>query len=111
MTGLENGTADACIAGLCGLGAQSAGDPERLYLCTGRRNGEQSLMKSQRYMHRNVAVCVTPLRSVAAPHLGASKIEMQMRVASEVARSIISALRGDISSGVSTLPFLPAKPA
>lgn len=42
------------------------------------------MVKRQHQVHRNVAVCVTPLRSVAAPHLGASKIETQMRVASEV---------------------------
>jgi hypothetical protein len=48
-------------------------------------------------------------RVIAAPHLGASKIETQMRVASEVTWNIISALCGDILSGVSTLPFPPAK--
>ena len=50
-------------------------------------------------------------RMIATPHLGASTVEAQMRVASEVARNIISALRGDILSGVATRTFLPAKPA
>ena len=46
MAGLENRTADACFAGLCGLGAQSARDPERFHRCAGRRNGGRSLVKS-----------------------------------------------------------------
>jgi hypothetical protein len=66
MAGLENGTADACFAGLCGLGAPPAGDPERLHLCTGRRNGGHSLVKKQHHVHRNIAVGVIQLRSEAA---------------------------------------------
>jgi D-3-phosphoglycerate dehydrogenase len=50
-------------------------------------------------------------RVIATPHLGASTVEAQVRVATEVARSIIAALRGDTLYGVSTLPFPPAKPA
>jgi D-3-phosphoglycerate dehydrogenase len=50
-------------------------------------------------------------RVIATPHLGASTIEAQVRVATEVARNIIAALRGDTLFGVSTLPFPPAKPA
>jgi D-3-phosphoglycerate dehydrogenase / 2-oxoglutarate reductase len=48
---------------------------------------------------------------IATPHLGASTVEAQVRVATEVARYIISALRGDTLYGVSTFPFPPAKPA
>ena len=48
---------------------------------------------------------------IATPHLGASTVEAQVRVATEVARNIISALRGDTLYGVTTLPFPPAKPA
>ncbi len=55
LAGLENGTADACCACLCGLGAQSARDPERLHLCACRRNGGQSLVKSQRYVRHSIA--------------------------------------------------------
>ena len=50
-------------------------------------------------------------RVIATPHLGASTAEAQVRVATEVARNIISALRGDTLYGVSTFPFPPAKPA
>jgi len=50
-------------------------------------------------------------RVIATPHLGASTVEAQVRVATEVARHVISALRGDTLYGVSTLPFPPAKPA
>jgi D-3-phosphoglycerate dehydrogenase len=50
-------------------------------------------------------------RVIATPHLGASTTEAQVRVATEVARNIISALRGDTLYGISTLPFSPAKPA
>jgi D-3-phosphoglycerate dehydrogenase len=50
-------------------------------------------------------------RVIATPHLGASTVEAQVRVATEVARNIISALRGDTLYGISTLPFPPAKPA
>ena len=50
-------------------------------------------------------------RVIATPHLGASTVEAQMRVATEVARNIIAALRGDTLYGLSTLPFQPAKPA
>jgi len=49
-------------------------------------------------------------RVIATPHLGASTVEAQVRVATEVARYIISALRGDTLYGVTTLPFPPAKP-
>jgi D-3-phosphoglycerate dehydrogenase / 2-oxoglutarate reductase len=50
-------------------------------------------------------------RVIATPHLGASTAEAQVRVATEVARNIIAALRGDTLYGVATLPFPPAKPA
>ena len=50
-------------------------------------------------------------RVIATPHLGASTVEAQVRVATEVARNIIAALRGDTLYGVTTLPFPPAKPA
>jgi D-3-phosphoglycerate dehydrogenase len=50
-------------------------------------------------------------RVLATPHLGASTAEAQVRVATEVARKIISALRGDTLNGVTTLSFPPAKPA
>ena len=50
-------------------------------------------------------------RLIATPHLGASTVEAQVRVATEVARNIIAALRGDTLYGVTTLPFPPAKPA
>ena len=50
-------------------------------------------------------------RVIATPHLGASTVEAQVRVATEVARNIIAALRGDTLYGVSTLSFPPAKPA
>jgi D-3-phosphoglycerate dehydrogenase / 2-oxoglutarate reductase len=50
-------------------------------------------------------------RVIATPHLGASTVEAQVRVATEVARNIISALRGDTLYGVTTLSFPPAKPA
>jgi D-3-phosphoglycerate dehydrogenase len=50
-------------------------------------------------------------RVIATPHLGASTVEAQVRVAAEVARNIIAALRGDTLYGLSTLPFSPAKPA
>ncbi len=50
-------------------------------------------------------------RVIATPHLGASTVEGQVRVATEMARNIISALRGDTLYGVATLPFPPARPA
>ena len=50
-------------------------------------------------------------RVIVASHLGTSTVEAQMRAASEVARNIISALCGDILSGVATRTFLPTKPA
>ncbi len=50
-------------------------------------------------------------RVIATPHLGASTAEAQVRVATEVARKIISALRGDTLYGVAPLPFPPTKPA
>jgi D-3-phosphoglycerate dehydrogenase / 2-oxoglutarate reductase len=50
-------------------------------------------------------------RVIATPHLGASTTEAQVRVATEVAKNIIAALRGDTLYGVATLPFPPSKPA
>ena len=50
-------------------------------------------------------------RVIATPHLGASTVEAQVRVATEVARNIISALRGDTLYGVASLPFTPTTPA
>ena len=50
-------------------------------------------------------------RVIATPHLGASTAEAQVRVATEVARNIIAALRGDTLYGFATLPFLPTTPA
>ena len=50
-------------------------------------------------------------RVIATPHLGASTVEAQVRVATEVARNVISALRGDTLYGVVTLPFPSTKPA
>jgi D-3-phosphoglycerate dehydrogenase len=50
-------------------------------------------------------------RVIATPHLGASTVEAQVRVATEVARNIIAALRGDTLYGVATLPFSPKTPA
>jgi D-3-phosphoglycerate dehydrogenase len=49
-------------------------------------------------------------RVIATPHLGASTIEAQVRVATEVVRNIVSALRGDTLYGV-RLPLPPATPA
>ena len=46
-------------------------------------------------------------RVLATPHLGASTIEAQVRVATEVARNIIAALRGDTLYGVATPQFSP----
>jgi D-3-phosphoglycerate dehydrogenase len=50
-------------------------------------------------------------RVLATPHLGASTVEAQVRVATEVARNIISALRGETLYGVTMLQFPPTKPA
>ena len=50
-------------------------------------------------------------RVIATPHLGASTVEAQVRVATEVARNIISALRGDTLYGVTTLPVSSTTPA
>jgi D-3-phosphoglycerate dehydrogenase len=50
-------------------------------------------------------------RVLATPHLGASTIEAQVRVATEVVRNIISALRGDTLYGVAALPFTPTTSA
>ena len=50
-------------------------------------------------------------RVIATPHLGASTVEAQVRVATEVARNIIAALRGDTLYGVAMLPVPPTKPA
>jgi len=43
-------------------------------------------------------------RVLATPHLGASTVEAQVRVATEVARNIIAALRGETLHGVAGLP-------
>ena len=50
-------------------------------------------------------------RVLATPHLGASTVEAQVRVATEVARNIIAALRGDTLYGVATPQFSPTMPA
>jgi D-3-phosphoglycerate dehydrogenase len=50
-------------------------------------------------------------RVIATPHLGASTVEAQVRVATEVARNIIAALRGETLYGITTASFPPAKPA
>jgi D-3-phosphoglycerate dehydrogenase / 2-oxoglutarate reductase len=50
-------------------------------------------------------------RVIATPHLGASTVEAQVRVANEVARNIIAALRGETLYGVTMLQFPPTKPA
>ena len=50
-------------------------------------------------------------RVIATPHLGASTVEAQVRVGTEVVRNIIAALRGDTLYGVATPPFLPTMPA
>jgi D-3-phosphoglycerate dehydrogenase / 2-oxoglutarate reductase len=50
-------------------------------------------------------------RVIATPHLGASTVEAQVRVATEVARNIIAALHGETLHGVATSPFLPTTPA
>ena len=49
-------------------------------------------------------------RVLATPHLGASTVEAQVRVATEVARNIIAALRGDTLYGVATSQFQPTTP-
>jgi D-3-phosphoglycerate dehydrogenase / 2-oxoglutarate reductase len=46
-------------------------------------------------------------RVIVTLHGGASTVEAQVRVATEVARNIIAALRGDTLYGVATLPFPP----
>jgi D-3-phosphoglycerate dehydrogenase len=50
-------------------------------------------------------------RVIATPHLGASTIEAQERVSTEVARNIIAALRGETLHGVALVPYTPKKPA
>jgi D-3-phosphoglycerate dehydrogenase / 2-oxoglutarate reductase len=50
-------------------------------------------------------------RVIATPHLGASTVEAQVRVATEVVRNIIAALRDDTLYGVATLQFSPTSPA
>ena len=50
-------------------------------------------------------------RVLATPHLGASTVEAQVRVATEVARNIIAALRGETLHGVAGLPLTPKKSA
>jgi len=51
------------------------------------------------------------MRVLATPHLGASTLEAQVRVATEVARNIIAALRGETLHGAAALPFTPRKSA
>jgi D-3-phosphoglycerate dehydrogenase len=50
-------------------------------------------------------------RVIATPHLGASTVEAQVRVANEVARNIISALSGETLYGATMLQFPPTMPA
>ncbi len=50
-------------------------------------------------------------RVIATPHRGASTVEAQVRVATEIARKSLSALHGDTLYGFSPLPFPPTKPA
>jgi D-3-phosphoglycerate dehydrogenase / 2-oxoglutarate reductase len=50
-------------------------------------------------------------RVLATPHLGASTVEAHVRVATEVARNIIAALRGETLHDVAALAFNPKKPA
>ena len=50
-------------------------------------------------------------RVIATPHLGASTVEAQVRVATEVARNIISALRGETLYSVTMLQFPKTSPA
>jgi len=50
-------------------------------------------------------------RVIATPHLGASTVEAQVRVATDVARNIISALRGGTLYGVTMLQFPKTSPA
>ena len=50
-------------------------------------------------------------RVIASPHLGASTAQAQVRVATEVARNIIAALRGETLFGVATSPFQSTTPA
>ncbi len=49
-------------------------------------------------------------RVLATPHLGASTMEAQVRVATEVARNIIAALRGETLLGVAGLPTTLKRP-
>ncbi len=50
-------------------------------------------------------------RVLATPHLGASTVEAQVRVSTEVARNIIAALRGETLFGVAGLTSTPTEPA
>ena len=50
-------------------------------------------------------------RVIATPHLGASTVQAQARVATEMVRNIIAALRGDTLYGVASLPFTSSMPA
>ena len=50
-------------------------------------------------------------RVLATPHLGASTYEAQVRVATEVARNIISTIHGDTLYDAGVLPFPPSMPA
>ena len=74
---------------------------DRLDVCSQESIGDDAVLR-QLLSHERVIV---------VSHLGTSTVEAQMRVASEVARNSISALRGDILSGVATRTFLPTKPA
>jgi D-3-phosphoglycerate dehydrogenase / 2-oxoglutarate reductase len=49
-------------------------------------------------------------RVIASPHLGASTSEAQVRVATEVARNIIAALRGETLHGLAISPFQSTTP-
>jgi D-3-phosphoglycerate dehydrogenase / 2-oxoglutarate reductase len=48
-------------------------------------------------------------RVIATPHLGASTVEAQVRVATEVARNIIAVLRGETLFGVAAVPSTPTQ--
>ena len=49
-------------------------------------------------------------RVIATPHLGASTGEAQARVATEIARNVVSALRGDTLIGAILPSFPPIAP-
>ncbi|HEY6409417.1 MAG TPA: hydroxyacid dehydrogenase [Ktedonobacteraceae bacterium] len=50
-------------------------------------------------------------RVIATPHLGATTVEAQRRVATEVVRNILAALHGDTLYGVAMHQFSPTTPA